>query len=370
VKVVVIGAGILGAAIAFRLSQRQSVEVTVIDRAAAGSGATGHSFAWINGFSKPPRHYHELNRRSMDMWPGFVAELGVSNALTLGGNLVLANDVARGEALRAQVLELQEWGYPSRLIGPNELAALEPTLGEQRFAAACYMPREGHVDVAPVVQACVARAQVLGATVMEHAGAVGLRLGTGGTIEGVETEAGVIACDVAVLAAGTETPSIAGRAGVVIPQEVSPGIVIRTEAIPRLLHSVAVVHLPAVSPTPREVHLRQLPDGTIQMGQGTQESLDRDDSQAHADDLLDRAAHYFPALRGATAVPQPVGYRPMPADGLPVLGFARSCPNLYVAMMHSGVTLAPLVGDLAALEIGDAVTVDLLTPYRTERFQS
>ena len=104
-----------------------------------------------------------------------------------------------------------------------------------------------------------------------------------------------------------------------------------------------------------EMHLRQLPDGTLHMGQGTQESLDRDDSQAHADDLLGRATHYFPALQGATAIAQPVGYRPMPADGLPVLGFAKAAPGLYVAMMHSGVTLAPLVGELAAIEIAEGV---------------
>ena len=141
-----------------------------------------------------------------------------------------------------------------------------------------------------------------------------------------------------------------------------------TSPIAQPVNSVSLVHLPAIDAGRPEMHLRQLPDGTLQMGQGTQESLDRDDSQAHADDLLSRATHYFPALRSATAIPQPVGYRPMPADGLPVLGFAAVTPNLYVAMMHSGVTLAPLVGELAALEIADGVAVDLLAPYRPERF--
>ena len=62
----------------------------------------------------------------------------------------------------------------------------------------------------------------------------------------------------------------------------------------------------------------------------------------HADALLARATHYLPALAGARAIPVPVGYRPMPRDGFPVLGYPEPVPNLYLALMHSGVTLAPL----------------------------
>ena len=86
--------------------------------------------------------------------------------------------------------------------------------------------------------------------------------------------------------------------------------------------------------------------------------------------MLDRAAYYLPALKGATAFAEPVGYRPMPADGLPVLGFVEKAPNLYIALMHSGVTLAPLVSELAAMEILDGARVERLSPYRPERFAS
>jgi glycine/D-amino acid oxidase-like deaminating enzyme len=363
-KVIVIGAGIVGAAIAYKLSRRPSIDLTVLDRSAAATGASGHSFAWTNAFNKQPRHYHDFNRRSMDLWHRFVAELGVPEALSSNGNLVLENTEAGGEALREQVALLQVWGYPSRLIDAGELAALEPALAIHRFTAACYSAQEGQVDVTPVVRACLELAKARGARVREQAGAASLNAAGGG----VSTADGPIDCDVVVVAAGTETPAIVAAAGVVIPQAVSPGIVIRTNARPKLLHSVSLVHLPAIDAARREIHLRQLPDGTLQMGQGTQESQDRDDSQAHADDLLARATHYLPALAGTTAIPQPVGYRPMPADGLPVIGFAASAPKVYVAMMHSGVTLAPLVGELAALEIAEGVTVDWLAPYRPERF--
>ena len=63
-----------------------------------------------------------------------------------------------------------------------------------------------------------------------------------------------------------------------------------------------------------------------------------------------------------------LGYRVMPQDEYPILGFAQACPNLYVAATHSGVTLAPLIGELAAVEILDGVQVRFLEPYRPQRF--
>ena len=104
------------------------------------------------------------------------------------------------------------------------------------------------------------------------------------------------------------------------------------------------------------------------IGEGSQESLARDDSQEHADRLLARAAHYLPELASAHAIPVPVGYRPMPRDEMPILGFTESVPNLYIALTHSGITLAPLIGEFATMEILDGARIDLLDPFRLERF--
>ena len=245
---------------------------------------------------------------------------------------------------------------------------LEPALAGHHFTAACYSPHEGQVDV-PSADPGLSQepAKSHGVIVREGAGAVALRKDSDGitgasTGDGDERERTLWSSR----RAHRNTVDFGTPAGVTIPQEVSPGIVIRTDARPRLLQNLSLVHLPAIDVQRMEMHLRQLPDGTLHMGQGTQESLDRDDSQAHADDLLDRATYYFPALQGATAIPQPVGYRPMPADGLPVLGFSQAVPGLYVGMMHSGVTLAPsFVGELAAIEIAEGVIGGLASaPYR------
>ena len=158
-------------------------------------------------------------------------------------------------------------------------------------------------------------------------------------------------------------------AGVNIPQAESPGVVIRTTPLPPLLGKVPIVYAPPLGDGRQEIHMRQCADGRFMIGEGDQESLAEDDSQAHADDLLARAAVYLPGLAGAQAIPVPVGWRPLPLDGYPVVGFAAEAPNLYIALTHSGVTLAPALSELAALEIGEGARADaVLGAYRPGRF--
>ena len=83
-RIVVIGAGIVGSSIAFHLARRDA-EVILIDRSKPGTGASSHSFAWINAGHKPPFAYHDFNRRSMDIWDRFSQQLEVDVGLRWGG---------------------------------------------------------------------------------------------------------------------------------------------------------------------------------------------------------------------------------------------------------------------------------------------
>jgi glycine/D-amino acid oxidase-like deaminating enzyme len=372
-RVVIIGAGIIGASIAYHLSKRH-VAITVVERHHSCSGASSHSFAWLNAFGKSPASYHDLNRRSMDMWPRFAQELGLDIGLHWGGELRWESSAEGVKGLQERVAQLQAWGYPSRLIDAAEVRQLEPQLVTGPIAAAAFGAMDGQVEPLKTVAACLQRAQEGGAIVQSNTAVTGFqttpaRTGTS-RIQAVRTPHGDIPCEAVVLAAGIDTTALAAMVSVHVPQQESPGVVIRTAPQPRVLRHVSVLHTPPLAVNRPELHLRQGTDGTIMVGQGTQESLNRDDSQTHADELLTRAAHYLPALRGVAAQPVPVGYRPMPLDGLPVLGFAEAVPNLYIALMHSGVTLAPLVGAYAPLEIVDGARVELFASYRPERFTS
>ena len=372
-KVAVVGAGILGAAIAWRLARR-GVHVVLMDRGKAGHGASSHSFAWINAGGKEPIGYHNLNRRSMEMWPRFAAALGDdgdpdSVGLRWGGKVSWESEPEAAQRLVARVRLLQDWGYPTRLIDAAELQSLEPSLDVGGVVAAEYSPNEGQVEPQMVVDACLRRLREFGCEVVEDTEVTGFERGGDGVVRALATPSGIVEADAVVVAAGTGTTQLAALAGVNVPQAKSPGVVIRTNPLPRLLENVPVVYAPGLDEARPEIHLRQCADGRMMIGEGDQESLAEDDSQGHADDLLDRARRYLPGLESARAVPVPVGWRPMPLDGYPVMGFADEAPNLYVAITHSGVTLAPVLSQLAEQEICDAAPADsVMGPYRPQRF--
>ena len=372
-NVAVIGAGILGASIAWGLAQR-GVHVTLIDKGQPGHGASSHSFAWINAGAKEPIGYHDLNRRSLEMWPRFAADIGDhgdpgSVGLRWGGKVSWVSDPVAAQGLVARIRQLQSWGYPTRLIDADDLKRLEPALDIGPVAAAEYSPSEGQVEPQMVVDACLRRIREMGCEIHAESEVYGFEQYDDGRIHGLVTTSGSRDVDSVVIAAGTGTTRLAALAGVDVPQSESPGVVIRTSPLPPLLHNVPVVYAPPLGDGRREIHLRQCADGRLMIGEGDQESLAEDDTQAHADDLLARARCYLPGLNGVQAVPVPVGWRPMPLDGYPVMGFASEAPNLYVALTHSGVTLAPALSQLAVQEICYGTPADaVLKPYRPQRF--
>ncbi len=395
-NVAVVGAGIVGGAIAFHLARR-GAQVTLIDAGEPGMGATSHSFAWINSFGKEPRHYGALNRRALDTWDRFARLLDADIGLHWGGQLTWAATDADADALARKVAGLQSWGYVARMIDPAAMLRLEPGLNPGTVKAAAYSDNDGHVQGTLVAQTCASRVQQLGSRLMFGSAVTGLTMHAGrvtavqlaggpaadasvtdasvpggsvadAPVRGASAAATSVACDAVVLAAGVATTKLAEMAGVYVPQQESPGVVVRTEPMAPVLRTVAALYAPPTGTHGLKVHVRQSPDGIVMMGEGSQESLARDDSPEHAARILARASVYLPELESATPVPVPVGYRPMPVDGLPVLGYTRAVPNLYLALMHSGITLAPLVGELATMEILDGARVDNLEHYRPERF--
>ena len=170
--VAVIGGGIVGATIAWRIASRGG-RVTLIDKAEPGSGASSHSFAWVNAGAKEPIGYHNLNRRSLEMWARFSASLGDEVGLRWGGKIAWETDPDASEQLKARVSQLQSWGYPSRLVSAEELAELEPSLDIGPVSAAEYSDNEGQVEPQMVVDACIRRLRKLESSVTHRRGRVG-----------------------------------------------------------------------------------------------------------------------------------------------------------------------------------------------------
>ena len=365
-NVTVVGAGIVGAAIAYSLAKRGAA-VTVIDKGRPGGGATSHSFAWINATAKHPVSYHNFNRRSLGMWDRFAKGLGTDVGLRWGGQIEWVATAEGAADLESRAAQLQAWGYPCQMLDADQMARIEPGLTPGKVTAAIYCELDGIVEPTVAAEACIRAAAKNGTLVSMETEVTSLRVNSNSaTVVARDAE---IAADVVVLAGGVDNTQLAAMAGITIPQQHSPGVVIRTSPITQpLFSSVSVVYAPPLEPGRPEIHLRQCLDGSAMIGEGSQESLARNDTQPHANELLARAAEYVPGLKGASAIPVPVGYRPMPLDGFPVVGFSPKAPNVYLALTHSGVTLAPMMAQMATMEIMDGANVDLLGDYRPSRF--
>ncbi len=372
--VVVVGAGILGASIAFHLTLR-GAQVTMVEAGEPGRGASRVSFAWLNAYDKNPFPYHDLNRRSMEMWERFKRRLGGAIDLVWGGELRWSVTPAGADALTARAKVLHAWGYPTRIIDAAEIRRLEPDLEVGEMTAASYSDIEGHVNTGDVIRACIAAAEERGAELRTQARVTGLQRSQTGSgtsrIEGVTIGDQTIPCDVAVLAGGPDMPSLAGLAGVELPLYHTFGATILTERIAPLFKSVAVLH-PARDRHPT-VSFRQFSDGVVMIG-ATAADNQQDGDRAKTDDdaaqILRESAAALPALQGVRIREVRQGRRPIPQDGESIIGFSDTVPNLYLATTHSGVTLAPIIGEFAAMEIADGANIDLLQPFRLGRFRS
>jgi glycine/D-amino acid oxidase-like deaminating enzyme len=354
-RVVVAGAGIIGANIAYQLARRGAA-VTVLDREGGATGATANSFAWINAtFSKQPRAYYELNRLGLQAWRRLEEDMKLP--VRWGGSLEWYSGEAQAAELRKAVRGHQSWGYSVAMVEESRLRALEPNVTFGPVAAAAHADEEGHVDPVAATHVLLQHAQSHGAVFRDRVTVTGLD--GRDRLRAVQTDAGDIPADVLVIACGVDTARVASMAGLRVPLKESPGVLVHTAPLPPQLNRVVLA--------PR-AHMKQKPDGRIVAGEGFGGTPTTDSGIEAAKMFMRNAASELPALLRAPIERVTLGYRPLPSDGFPIVGFAQGRRDIYIAVMHSGVTLSPFVGRAAAMEILDGVDVDLLGPYRLERF--
>jgi glycine/D-amino acid oxidase-like deaminating enzyme len=373
----VIGAGVLGVCVAARLAEA-GLGVTLLERDRPGRAATGSSFAWLNANDKAPRAYHDLNHAGMRAWAGLAARLGGAAWYRPAGNIEWAQSAPGRAQLAARVRRLTEWGYPARLIDAAEAAGLEPSLRLPHPAPdVAWFPDEGYLLTEPLVSHMTEAAARHGATVLtgEPGRVVGLDAGEGGMGRrvAVRTAAGqVIPADVVVCCAGRWVPELAALAGAAGPVPLvgwaepgatAPGLVVQAGPVtppgPQRM-----VHAPGVYLRPHSgglVHL-EAPDAAVDLH--TPEA----DLRRWAEELLRRARRVVRGLQDARVAGYRVCVRPMPADGRSIVGPLPGAGDLYVAVTHSGVTLAAHLSRLIADELVTGVAATELAPYRPGRF--
>ncbi|TDD80677.1 FAD-binding oxidoreductase [Actinomadura darangshiensis] len=355
-RIVVVGAGIIGAALADRLTRpapggRAQDEVTVVEEREPGAGTSGTSYAWFNANDPEDPAYHRLRTAALSAWRDLAAEFGDPGWYRPAGNTTWAVTGEERDLLAERVSLLAGLGYPAGLIGPDRLGELEPNVRAPQGALIAHYPGEGYVHGAPAARALAGRARESGAALVTGRRAV--RLNTeGDRVTGVRLDDGRdLDADLTVCAAGRHSPALLATAGVALPLvdpsepgSAAPCLVAATTAAHGGLNGV--VHAPGLSARPAEGGGLVLE--AVDLDAGVDESASPALVQAVGAELLARARALVPGLTADIADVRRC-VRPLPADGYPLVGFQR--PGLYTAVTHSGITLAPHLAVLVDQEV-------------------
>jgi glycine/D-amino acid oxidase-like deaminating enzyme len=359
-EIVVVGAGCVGSSVAYRLAQR-GARVTVVDAGAPGGGTSGASFAWTNSFGKTPRDYHDLNVAGMEEHAALVKELPGGAWLHQDGVLAWEDAPAGWTRLEQAIERLAGWGYPIERITPAQAREIEPDLRiAPDVAQVIWTPGEGYLDAVPYIAALLAAARSHGARVLRGR-RVAEVLRSADRVVGVRTEDGErFEARVVVDCAGVAAGEIAHLAGLAVPLDRVPGRLIYTSPIATTLRRP--IHAPGV-------HFRPDGGGRVVLAEGAHDQVWRETAEAWPPERsLAAVAAHLPALADARVEATRIGLRPMPRDERPMVGGIPGLDGFYVVVSHSGVTLGPLWGRIAAAELLDGALDPRLAPYRPARF--
>ncbi len=368
-RVAIIGAGVIGLGIAWRLASRAAV--AVFERAKAGSGAS-HAAAGMLAACCEAEPGEEalvaLGRESQARWPAFAEELlratGIDVELRREGTLVLAL-TADDQAEIAHRLEFQRrLDLPLEWLSPAQTRAREPHLAG-KIAGALFSPQDHQVDNRKLAQALRAAAEAAGVTIHEHRPVKEIVI-QGGRANGVACEDGTIAAaDIVVLAAGAWSRGIAGlppdRRPPVRPVKGQMLALQMDPAAPLLTH---VLWAPGAYLVPRR-------DGRLIVGATVEEQgFDEKITAGGMLTLLEAAWRAVPAIEELPVDEIWVGHRPGSRDDAPILGPGPAEGLIYATGHHrNGILLAPVTADAIARLALDDVVEPAIKPFGLERFQ-
>jgi glycine oxidase len=368
-KVAIIGAGVVGLGVAWRLAAR-GAEVEVFDRGAAGAGATRAAAGMLAACTEAEPGEEALvalGRESQARWPAFAAELekasGIDVELRQEGTLVIALTADDQAKLLHHLASQQKLDLPLQWISAAETRRREPHLAG-KLAGAVWSPQDHQVDNRKLAAALQVAAKAVGAIIHEQQPVAEIA-SNGRRATGVVLADGRrVATDAVVLAAGAWSRSIAGLPAHSLPP-VRPikgqMLALRMDpAAPLVSH---VIWGPGVYLVPRR-------DGRLIIG-GTVEERGFDTTLTAGGllTLLEAAWRAVPAIEELPIDEMWVGHRPGSRDDAPILGAAPLDGLVYATGHHrNGILLAPVTADAIARLVLDGVIDPAIKPFGIERF--
>jgi len=364
--VAVIGGGILGVSTARHLARRGAA-VTLVTEGDLASNASGRSLSWLNSAGGYSADHHRLRLAGIDRYRTLAAQQRDLGWLRFDGGLTWEPE-GREAALQERHEHQLSTGYDSILLTPTEVADRVPGVNPDAIppSGALLNPGEGWVDLPSLIDFLVADLLDAGGDVMTGTGPARVHLRQGQVAEVRTARGDALPVDAALLATGPGVPSAAAALGITIPDATPLALLVTTEPVQTPLR--------VVLNTPR-VALRPGPGGSLAVDSDwTTSSIERT-AQGYAvppeivAELLAEASRVLAGRPSLTAASIGIGTKPIPGDGLPVLGQLGDIPGLYAAFTHSGATLGLIVGELLADEILRGRPHPLLAPFTAQRFR-
>lgn len=346
-KVAVIGAGVLGSVIGWRLAGAGH-QVRIFDLTPAGQASAG-SLAWLNASFAEDPVYNRLRHESLQLWAGLKAD-NPDLPIEFDGAILWQQPHFDLSAIHQAQRDL---GRPVTRLDRAAHKMREPDVPNPPTETLA-LEGDGYGWPARICEWFLDSAKAAGA---ELVGLDVVSVETGdGRVSGLRSTAGFERFDHVVIAAGVKLPDLLGPLGLGIAMDNQPGLLVTT--------SPADAKIGAMLATDG-LHGWQGADGRFLIGADFGGGAAFEDPDDFAAALVARLGDVIPGAKGCGVERVTVRARPMPADGRPAIG-PLGPEGLYMVCTHSGMTLAPVIGEMVAAEISG--TPDpRLDPYRPDR---
>jgi glycine oxidase len=364
--VLVVGAGVVGAAIAEELAVR-GARVSVIDMRAPGRGASQASAGILAPFieSHGEAAMLELGRRSLALYDAFVEraarESGRRVEYARSGTLQVALNEPEAAELEVAKRHLDTAGVEARWLDRPAMASFEPAVTHAAVGA-LFTPAHAFVGVTDLVTALVTSARFAGASFENAVEAVEVDPGADGVVVRAGTR--TYDADVVVVAAGSWTSRIRIKGATPPPVRPVRGQLLHLQWPPQALLPQPIVWSSACYTVPWS-------DGTLLVGATVEEvGFDEHSTVEAVRDLSAAVSALLPDAARASIEAVKVGLRPALPDRLPAIGRLARAPRVMMASGHfrNGVLLAPITAKLVADSLVDNIDDPILASTSPDRF--
>ena len=368
-RVLIVGSGIMGSCIAYELA-KVGVKVILVDKDSTLVGASQNSFNWINAtYPKSPYSYNYLSQLSLTAYKNLRNEIDFP--LQWSGSLEWFLEADDQKEMIKAVQSLLKYPTSSahEIIDSRAANLYEPNIDFADNKNIVHSTADGIVNTEALISKLHSEIIKLGGSVFLGCNYLNSEYKSGKLIA-ANTSLGKFKVDELVISAGIDTNKILSNNFLKKP---TPGIIVKSKPYKNVINSIIV------GPG---THIHQLRNGVVVFGEqeGAPDNHferlkgypfkfpNNEFAYDHANRMLDASRSFVANLDKIEIDKVGIGWRPLPLDGLPIVGYLDNLPNTYIAVSHSGVSLGPLIGRLATEEILHQTSNKLLNDFRPQRF--